>query len=56
MVGYGVNKGIIPMVCGEMFRTVEKAEAGKKYQVTTTMLEASRRQETQERDICCEQA
>lgn len=39
MVGYGVNKGIIPMVCGEMFRTVEKAEAGKSYQVTTTMLE-----------------
>lgn len=39
MVGYGVNKGIIPMVCAEMFKTVEKAEDGKKYQVTTTMLE-----------------
>jgi len=39
MVGYGVNKGIIPMVCSDMFKTVEKAEGGKKYQVMTTMLE-----------------
>lgn len=39
MVGYGVNKGIIPMVCSDMFKTVEKREGGKKYQVMTTMLE-----------------
>lgn len=39
MVGYGVNKGIIPMVCSDMFKTVEKGEGGKKYQVMTTMLE-----------------
>jgi kinesin family protein 1 len=39
MVGYGVNKGIIPMVCSDMFKTVDKAEAGKKYEVQTTMLE-----------------
>jgi len=39
MVGYGVNKGIIPLVCSSMFDTVVKAEKGKSYQVTTTMLE-----------------
>lgn len=42
MVGYGPNKGIIPMVCDEMFKAVEKSktEGGdKKYQITVTMLE-----------------
>lgn len=39
MVGYGVNKGIIPMVCNEMFKHIEKGEPGKSYQVTATMLE-----------------
>ena len=42
MVGYGVNKGIIPIVCEEMFKAVEKSNAennGKKYQVSVTMLE-----------------
>lgn len=42
MVGYGANKGIIPMVCDEMFKAVEKSkvEGGdKKYQITVTMLE-----------------
>lgn len=42
MVGYSVNKGIVPMICGEMFRTVDKEIAnptGKKYQVTASMLE-----------------
>ena len=42
MVGYGVNRGIIPMVCEEMFKAVEKSNAennGKRYQVSVTMLE-----------------
>jgi kinesin family protein 1 len=43
MVGYGPNKGIIPMVCDEMFRAVEASQAdassGKRYQISVTMLE-----------------
>jgi pSer/pThr/pTyr-binding forkhead associated (FHA) protein len=40
MVGYGVNKGIVPMVCTEMFRAVEKQGAeGRRYQISCTMLE-----------------
>jgi len=39
MVGYGVNKGIIPIVCEEMFKRVSKPEDGKRYQVCATMLE-----------------
>ena len=42
MVGYGVNRGIIPIVCEEMFKAVEKSNAeknGKRYQVSVTMLE-----------------
>lgn len=42
MVGYGVNKGIVPLVCFEMFAAVEKSkttDASKRYMVTCTMLE-----------------
>jgi kinesin family member 1 len=42
MVGYGVNRGIIPLVCEEMFRAVEQSNReknGKRYQVSVTMLE-----------------
>lgn len=41
MVGYSVNKGIIPIVCKEMFMKVEKAadDPTLDYQVTVTMLE-----------------
>jgi kinesin family protein 1 len=41
MVGYGVNKGIVPLVCSEMFLATEKSadDPTKDYQVTVTMLE-----------------
>jgi hypothetical protein len=40
MVGYGANKGIIPISCNEMFKAVyEASTAEKKYQVSVTMLE-----------------
>ena len=40
MVGYGVNKGIIPICCEEMFKAVVKGVSeSKKYQVAVTMLE-----------------
>ncbi|KAK2174589.1 hypothetical protein NP493_790g01014 [Ridgeia piscesae] len=43
MVGYGENKGIVPMVCEELFRviTLKRAEAqqGEEYKVTFSMLE-----------------
>ncbi|KAL8576237.1 hypothetical protein ACOMHN_006160 [Nucella lapillus] len=43
MVGYGNNKGIIPMACDELFKAIEekRQKAGKDedYQVTLSMLE-----------------
>ena len=34
MVGYGVNKGIVPTTCDEMFKTIEKNKGGPvRYQV-----------------------
>jgi len=41
MVGYGRNKGIIPMVCEEMFNLIAKTkdDGGKQYQVDVQMLE-----------------
>ena len=42
MVGYGVNRGIIPLVCEEMFKAVERSNSeknGRRYQVSVTMLE-----------------
>src|SRR5205823_3964192 len=42
MVGYGANKGIIPLVCDEMFKATDRAKSeggSKRYQITCTMLE-----------------
>jgi len=40
MVGYGVNKGIVPITCDELFKLIEKNAGGDvKYQVTFQMLE-----------------
>ncbi|XP_074659378.1 kinesin-like protein KIF28 isoform X2 [Tubulanus polymorphus] len=43
MVGYGTNKGIVPISCEELFKGIEEkrknAEKGNEYQVTLTMLE-----------------
>ena len=39
MVGYKVNKGIVPMVADEIFKRVSAGEKGTEYQVTVSMLE-----------------
>lgn len=40
MVGYGVNKGIVPITCDELFQLIERNAGGPvKYQVTFQMLE-----------------
>lgn len=38
VVGYGANKGIVPMICEEIFTTA-KAVTGKTIEVTFSMLE-----------------
>nr|XP_034338765.1 kinesin-like protein KIF28P isoform X23 [Crassostrea gigas] len=40
MVGYGQNKGIVPITCDEMFKTMDKnADPNKRFEVTFSMLE-----------------
>lgn len=41
MLGYGANKGIVPIACGELFKAIEKADKsnGRQMQVTFSMLE-----------------
>ncbi|KAF7254251.1 Kinesin-like protein KIF28P [Varanus komodoensis] len=39
MIGYGANRGIIPVVCEELFKTIRTQEKNKQYQVTFSMLE-----------------
>lgn len=41
MIGYGANKGIVPIACGELFKAIEAADKsnGKQMQVTFSMLE-----------------
>jgi hypothetical protein len=40
MVGYGANKGIVPMCCEEIFNRVEKnTDAGLRYEVMISMVE-----------------
>lgn len=43
MVGYGANKGIVPMACDALFQTIEEnkrtASTAVRYQVTFSMLE-----------------
>ncbi|XP_077200403.1 kinesin-like protein KIF28 [Paroedura picta] len=39
MIGYGANRGIIPVVCEELFKTIQNKEKNWQYQVTFSMLE-----------------
>ncbi|XP_076448715.1 kinesin-like protein KIF28 isoform X2 [Babylonia areolata] len=40
MVGYGPNKGIVPITCDELFKTMESnADTNVRYEVTFSMLE-----------------
>ncbi|XP_071958666.1 kinesin-like protein KIF28 [Antedon mediterranea] len=39
MVGYGPNKGIVPITCDELFKTMAAGKQEVKYQVTFSMLE-----------------
>lgn len=39
MVGYGPNRGIVPITCDELFKIIENSTIGTKYQVTFSMLE-----------------
>lgn len=42
MVGYGANKGIVPVTCERLFATIEekeRAKSGTEFQVVLSMLE-----------------
>ena len=39
MVGYNENKGIVPMMCSELFKRVEADKSDTEFQVTFSMLE-----------------
>ncbi|XP_071824596.1 kinesin-like protein KIF28 isoform X3 [Apostichopus japonicus] len=39
MVGYGKNKGIVPITCDVLFQTMEKGDGSTKYEVSFSMLE-----------------
>lgn len=40
MIGYGANKGIVPMACEEIFQRIEaNADKDKSYEVTVSMVE-----------------
>ncbi|XP_041375232.1 LOW QUALITY PROTEIN: kinesin-like protein KIF28P [Gigantopelta aegis] len=40
MVGYGPNKGIVPITCDELFKTIESnTDPNKRFEVTFSMLE-----------------
>ncbi|XP_022096097.1 kinesin-like protein KIF28P isoform X3 [Acanthaster planci] len=39
MVGYGPNKGIVPITCDVLFKTIESGDGKVKYEVTFSMLE-----------------
>ncbi|XP_071172301.1 kinesin-like protein KIF28 isoform X6 [Mytilus edulis] len=40
MVGYGPNRGIVPITCDELFQTVENnSDANRRFEVTFSMLE-----------------
>nr|XP_060633107.1 kinesin-like protein KIF28P [Anolis sagrei ordinatus] len=46
MIGYGANRGIIPVVCEELFKSIQNQEKNKQYQVTFSMLEIYNEQVT----------
>ncbi|XP_075057053.1 kinesin-like protein KIF28 [Mixophyes fleayi] len=51
MIGYGANRGIIPVVCEELFQAIEcNQEDNRTYQVTFSMLEIYNEQVT---DLLC---
>jgi len=40
MIGYGANKGIVPMACEEIFQRIGRnADKDKSYEVTVSMVE-----------------
>jgi hypothetical protein len=40
MVGYGANKGIVPITCNEIFKKIESnTEEDVEYEVNVSMLE-----------------
>ena len=41
MIGYGANRGIIPMVCEEIFHKIRRTQSPgeKEFEVTLSMLE-----------------
>ena len=39
MVGYGVNKGIVPITCDNLFQHIGKTDDGTKFEVKFSMLE-----------------
>nr|XP_006814113.1 PREDICTED: kinesin-like protein KIF28P-like [Saccoglossus kowalevskii] len=39
MVGYGKNRGIVPITCDELFNAMAKGKSDIKYQITFSMLE-----------------
>uniref|UniRef100_F6R6U3 Kinesin motor domain-containing protein n=2 Tax=Ciona intestinalis TaxID=7719 RepID=F6R6U3_CIOIN len=39
MVGYGKNRGIVPITCDELFQAINKSSDGTKFEVTFSMLE-----------------
>lgn len=40
MIGYGANKGVVPLACDEIFRRIaENKDADKQYEVTCMMCE-----------------
>ena len=39
MIGYGTNRGIVPIACEEMFKRLSGKKAGEDYEVTVSMIE-----------------
>jgi len=39
MIGYGVNKGIVPITCNEMFNRIAKKTDDTEFEVYASMLE-----------------
>ncbi|XP_076031819.1 kinesin-like protein KIF28 [Oratosquilla oratoria] len=39
VIGYGVNKGIVPMLCEELFKTIQENKGQAQYEVRFSMLE-----------------
>jgi hypothetical protein len=39
MVGFGVNRGIVPISCEEIFKKIDEKKYGVEYEVNVSMLE-----------------